>query len=84
MKNNILGYWVIILSHLSNLLPILLAVNRPLPNIYKATIILQTIFSVIYHAFPNKEDQDSLIGFCNYSYNFEFVYLYKLQFSRRN
>lgn len=54
MKNNILGYWVIILSHLSNLLPILLAVNRPLPNIYKATIILQTIFSVIYHAFPNK------------------------------
>lgn len=54
MRNNILDYWVIILSHVFNLLPMLLAFNRPLPSIYKAIIVFQTIFSIIYHAFPNK------------------------------
>lgn len=54
MKKDVSGYWTIILSHISNLLPILLVFNRPLPNIFKATIFLQTIFSIIYHAFPDR------------------------------
>lgn len=51
-QTDMVGYRIILLSHIATIIPIAIAANRPFPILYTILLLIQLVASITYHALP--------------------------------